>query len=229
MWAGTTSGLYPDHIHNTTSNPIADYIPVSLFMCEMYYPSVFASLLREMGLSMNRGVSTQGESLSNNSTTSRTALFSKKIEIELPWVGFEPTILCFLDRYPLRYVPRQLSRQGSKVQKSAIQYMAERKNKHSVMAQKTPSLYVRMSTYMYVYVCHCWYTACACICTYVTECACTYVTVCTLNAWCPVVFRRDCEQLAKFTAFKESAKCVPLGPDHLPSVCCYTLLNTYQE
>ena len=99
----------------------------------------------------------------------------------------------------MRYVPRQLSRQGSKVQKSAIQYKAD------------------------VTV------ACACICTYVTECACTYVTVCTLNAWCPVVFRRDCEQLAKFTAFKESAKCVPLGPDHLPSVCCYTLLNTYQE
>jgi transcription initiation factor TFIID subunit 5 len=45
----------------------------------------------------------------------------------------------------------------------------------------------------------------------------------------PLPKPRDCEQLAKFTAFKESAKCVPLGPDHLPSVCCYTLLNTYQD
>ena len=43
------------------------------------------------------------------------------------------------------------------------------------------------------------------------------------------MYRRDCEQLAKFTAFKESAKCVSLGPENLPSVCCYTLLNTYQE
>eukprot|EP00731_Ephydatia_muelleri_P020077 Em0012g902a len=38
---------------------------------------------------------------------------------------------------------------------------------------------------------------------------------------------RDCEQAAKFVAFKESAKCITLGPTNLPSVCFYTILNSF--
>lgn len=45
----------------------------------------------------------------------------------------------------------------------------------------------------------------------------------------PLPKLRDCEQAAKFTAFKESAKCVTLGPNNLPSICLYTLLNTHHE
>lgn len=40
------------------------------------------------------------------------------------------------------------------------------------------------------------------------------------------IFRRDSEQLAKFQAFKDSASCIPLNQDCLPSICFYTLLNT---
>lgn len=43
----------------------------------------------------------------------------------------------------------------------------------------------------------------------------------------PVPRMRECEKNAKYTAFKESAKCIPLGPSHLPSICMYTLMNTH--
>ncbi|XP_064388937.1 transcription initiation factor TFIID subunit 5-like isoform X1 [Halichondria panicea] len=43
----------------------------------------------------------------------------------------------------------------------------------------------------------------------------------------PLPKLRDCEQVAKFSSLKESAKCVPLSSAHLPSVCFYTLINTF--
>lgn len=43
------------------------------------------------------------------------------------------------------------------------------------------------------------------------------------NLYC---FRRDSEQMAKFQAFKDSATCIPLSQDCMPSICFYTLLNT---
>ena len=46
---------------------------------------------------------------------------------------------------------------------------------------------------------------------------------------CCLLFRRECEQNAKYLAFKEAAKCVPLGPNNLPSICMYTLINTHQR
>ena len=81
-------------------------------------------------------------------------------------------------------------------------------------------------------VCVC---VCVCVCNFSVSYVCFTSMCVTLACAVCVIFifrsfsRRDCEQVAKFTAFKESAKCVALDPDHLPSVCCYTLLNTYQE
>lgn len=38
-------------------------------------------------------------------------------------------------------------------------------------------------------------------------------------------FRRDADKIEKVKALREAAKRVTLGPECLPSICCYTLLN----
>lgn len=38
-------------------------------------------------------------------------------------------------------------------------------------------------------------------------------------------FRKDNDKLEKCKALREISKRVTLGPESLPSVCCYTLLN----
>ena len=42
-------------------------------------------------------------------------------------------------------------------------------------------------------------------------------------------YRRDSQQAAKFQAFKDAAKCISLGTNALPSICFYTLINTYNR
>ncbi len=41
------------------------------------------------------------------------------------------------------------------------------------------------------------------------------------------IFRKDTDKLEKVKAMRESSKRVTLGAETLPSICCYTLLNTY--
>ena len=40
-----------------------------------------------------------------------------------------------------------------------------------------------------------------------------------------LLFRRDIDKVEKVKAMREATKRVALGPDNLPSICFYTMLN----
>lgn len=40
--------------------------------------------------------------------------------------------------------------------------------------------------------------------------------------------RKDADKMEKVKAMREAIKRVTLGPENLPSICCYTLLNASQ-
>lgn len=40
------------------------------------------------------------------------------------------------------------------------------------------------------------------------------------------LYRRDIDKVEKIKALREASKRVNLGPDNLPSICFYTMLNS---